>query len=314
MKAKKTGLDFDAVEKQILCEVAGLSGVPEGAYNFRLNGESVGRRSTANIEVSGKQDGTGLDIRIKPGTKSEVVHIPVIISDTGLKEVVYNDFYVGEGAEVLIVAGCGIYNCGGVDAVHNGVHRFFVEKGAKVKYVEKHYGFGPGQGGKILNPTTELFLADRSEAWLEMEQIRGVDSTIRETKAVLQDGAKIVVKERLLTHGRQTAKSSYLIKLKGQDATAEVVARSVAQDYSRQKFSSRIEGNGRCRGHSACDALIMDSAQVLATPALNAKSVEAELVHEAAIGRIAGEQLTKLMTLGLDAKAAESQIINGFLK
>ena len=307
-------MNFDEVEKEILCTVADLTEIPEGAYNFRVNGKSVGRKSTANIEVLGKKNGSGLDIKIKPGTKNETVHIPVIINATGLKEVVYNDFYIGEGAEVLIIAGCGIYNCGGLNSVHDGVHRFFVGKNARIKYIERHYGFGPGKGGKILNPVTEVFLDEGSGAWLEMEQIKGVDSTVRMTTAVLHDHAKISVKERLMTHGRQTAESGYNIDLKGEDSTADIVSRSVAQDFSKQRFHSRISGQNKCRGHSECDAIIMNSAQVLATPALNAQSVEAELVHEAAIGKIAGEQITKLMTLGLDQSEAESRIINGFLK
>lgn len=307
-------MNFDEVEKQILCTVADLSKIPEGAYNFRINGKSVGRKSTDNIEVIAKNDKSGLDIKIKPGTKNETVHIPVVISASGLKEVVYNDFYIGEGAEVLIIAGCGIYNCGGLDSVHNGVHRFFVGKNARIKYVERHYGFGPGQGGKILNPVTEVYLEEGSEAQLEMEQIKGVDSTIRVTKAVLRDVAKIIVKERLLTHGRQTAKSDYEIELAGENTTADIVSRSVAQDFSKQTFGSKIIGKSKCRGHSECDAIIMDSARVVAVPSLDAQSIDAELVHEAAIGKIAGEQLLKLMTLGLDEREAESRIVNGFLK
>lgn len=307
-------MNFDEIEKQILCEVADLSGPPDGAYNFRINGKSVGRKSTDNINVIPKTDKSGLDIKIEAGTKNETVHIPVVISTSGLKEVVYNDFYIGDGAEVLIIAGCGIYNCGGFNSVHDGVHRFFVGKNARIKYVEKHYGFGPGKGGRILNPTTEVYLSEGSEAFLEMEQIKGVDSTIRTTKAVLQDNAKIFIKERLMTHGRQTAKSDYEIELAGKDSVADITSRSVAQDCSMQTFSSKIIGANKCRGHSECDAIIMDSAQVYAIPSLDARNVNAELIHEAAIGKIAGEQLLKLMSLGLSRSDAESRIINGFLK
>lgn len=307
-------MNFDEIEKQILCEVADLSEPPDGAYNFRVNGKSVGRKSTDNINVIPKTDKSGLDVKIEAGTKNETVHIPVVISTSGLKEVVYNDFYIGDGAEVLIIAGCGIYNCGGFNSVHDGVHRFFVGKNARIKYVEKHYGFGPGKGGKILNPTTEVYLSEGSEAFLEMEQIKGVDSTIRTTKAVLQDNAKIFIKERLMTHGRQTAKSDYEIELTGKNSAADITSRSVAQDCSMQTFSSKIIGANKCRGHSECDAIIMDSAQVYAIPSLDARNVDAELIHEAAIGKIAGEQLLKLMSLGLSRSDAESRIINGFLK
>ena len=307
-------IEFDYIEKEILCTVANIDDLPEGAYNFRINGKSVGRNSTENIEVASRSDGRGLKIKIASGTKGEVVHIPVIVSESGLKEVVYNDFYIGDGAEVLIVAGCGIFNCGSFDSVHNGVHRFYVGKDAKIKYIEKHYGFGPGRGGKILNPTTRLFLKEGSFAELEMEQIKGVDSTARKTFASLGDNSMIKIKERLMTHGRQAAKSSYLVRLNGFNSVADIESRSVAQDYSCQLFNSRIVGDNYCRGHTACNAIIMDSAQVQATPSLDAKCIDAELIHEAAIGKIAGEQLIKLMSLGLDAREAESRIVNGFLK
>ena len=287
---------------------------PDSAYNFRVNGKSIGRHSTDNINIVPKPNGEGLDIYIKSGTKHETVHIPVAISATGLKEVVYNDFHIGENSEVIIIAGCGIYNCGSVDSQHDGVHRFNIGKGAKVTYVEKHYGFGPGRGGKILNPTTELHLAENSVAHLELEQIKGVDSTIRTTTAELGKNAKLTVKERLMTHGRQTAESSYNITLNGEDAKADLASRSIAQDYSTQTFKSTITAKQKSRGHSACDAIIMDHAKVLALPALNAETKEAELIHEAAIGKIASDQLTKLMTLGLTKPQAESRIINGFLK
>ena len=288
--------------------------IPEGAYNFRVNGKSVGRHSTININVVPKKDVSGLDIYVKENTKNEQVHIPVAISATGLKETVYNDFHIGEGAEVTIIAGCGIYNCGPTDSVHDGIHRFFVGKNAKIKYIEKHYGFGPGHGGKILNPVTELHLDSGAEAYLEMEQIKGVDSTIRTTTAILQDGAKLIAKERLMTHGRQTAESIYDITLDGEASRADIASRSIAQDYSKQSFKSTITAKQKSRGHSECDAIIMDHAKVYALPALNAETPDAELIHEAAIGKIAGEQLTKLMTLGLTRQQAESEIINGFLR
>lgn len=301
-------------EKQIFCEVAGTFEIPEGAYNFRVNGKSVGRKSSSNIDVIPKTDQSGLDIYIKANTKGEQVHIPVAISMTGLTEDVYNDFHIGDNADVIIIAGCGIYNCGPIDSVHNGIHRFQIGKNAKVKYIEKHYGFGPGRGGKILNPVTEVCLGQNTEAILELEQIKGVDSTIRKTTATLTDGAKLKVKERLMTHGRQTAESIYEVELNGKDSAADIASRSVAQDLSKQTFKATIVGNNICRGHSACDAIIMDNAEVHAIPALDAKTKDAELIHEAAIGKIASNQLIKLMTLGLNRSEAESKIINGFLR
>ena len=300
-------------ERQIFCEVADTFEVPEGAYNFRVNGKSVGRKSTKNINVVPKEGGRGLDIYIKKGAKNETVHIPVAISVTGLKETVYNDFHIEEDVEATIIAGCGIYNCGPTDSVHDGVHRFYVGKNSKIKYIEKHYGFGQGRGGKILNPTTEVYLEQGATAELEMEQIKGVDSTIRKTSATVEDNAKIFVRERLMTHGRQTAESIYDIELNGKDSVADITSRSVAQDLSKQTFKATIIGNNKCRGHSACDAILMDQAEVHAIPALDAKTKDAELIHEAAIGKIAGDQLTKLMTLGLTKSQAESKIINGFL-
>lgn len=307
-------MELSKEEKQIFCEVAEVFEVPEGAYNFRVNGKSVGRNSTENIDVKTKKDASGLDIYIKENTKNEQVHIPVAISASGLSETVYNDFYIGKNAEVVIIAGCGIYNCGSSDSVHDGVHRFFVEKGAKVHYIEKHYGFGKGSGGKILNPKTEVYLKEGAEAVLLMEQIKGVDSTKRETKAEIERGAKLIVKEKLFTHGRQKAESFYEILLKGKGAVCDISSRSVAQDLSEQVFESKIVGKDQCFGHSECDGIIMDKARVLAVPSLDAVSVDAELIHEAAIGKIASEQIVKLMTLGLTKQEAESQIINGFLR
>lgn len=306
-------MELDEIEKQLLNEVAGISGVPEGAYNFRVNGESAGRKSTANIEVEPRPTKDGLKITVKAGTKNEAVHIPVIIDTAGYKETVYNDFYIGENAEVTIIAGCGIYNCGVDNSIHDGIHRFYIGKNAKVHYIEKHYGMGPSKG-KILNPTTEVFLEEGSFAKLDMEQIKGVDSTVRTTRAELGKNAKVIINERLFTHGKQTADSIYEVDLKEDGSAADIVSRSVASDLSRQKFVSKIIGAAKCKGHSECDAIIMDKASVLATPALDAKSLDAELIHEAAIGKIAGEQLIKLMSLGLSRAEAESQIINGFLK
>lgn len=305
---------FDEIQKRILEEVADLHTIPEGAYNIRVNGEKAARATTANIDIVSKEDGSGIDIHIKPYTKNESCHIPVVLSQSGLKEVVYNDFYIGEGSDVVIVAGCGIDNCGGHDSQHDGVHRFFVEKNAHIKYVEKHYGQGDGTGKRILNPVTEVHMAEGSSMEMEMVQIKGVDSTNRTTYADLDAGARLVVRERLMTHGDQKAESLYEVRLNGEGASADVVSRSVARDSSWQKYDSRIIGNAPCTGHTECDAIIMDKAKILAIPQLEANDLDASLIHEAAIGKIAGEQLIKLMTLGLTEAEAEEQIINGFLK
>ena len=303
---------LDAIQKRLIEEIADLHGVPAGAYNFRANSQLAGRNSTANIEIVSKPDGSGIYIHVKPGTKNESVHIPVVLSESGIKETVYNDFYIGEGADVVIVAGCGIDNCGSQDSEHDGVHRFFVEKNAKIKYVEKHYGSGDGRGQRILNPVTEVYQEEGSV--VEMEQIKGVDSTERTTLAELKGDARLVVKERLMTHGSQNAVSTYQVNLNGAQATADVVSRSVARDESTQTFNARITGNAPCSGHTECDSIIMDHGRILAIPSLEANDVDAMLVHEAAIGKIAGDQLIKLMTLGLTEQEAEEQIINGFLR
>ncbi len=307
-------MKIDEIQKRLLEEVADLHDVPEGAYNIRANGQMAARNTTANIDIVSKTDVSGIDIRIKPGTKKESVHIPVVLSESGLKEMVYNDFYIGEDSDVVIVAGCGIDNCGSQDSEHDGLHRFFVGKNAKVKYVEKHYGGGDGKGKRILNPGTEVHLDEGSTMEMEMVQIKGVDSTVRTTTADLAAGARLVVRERLMTHGDQSAVSSYEVSLDGDGASADVVSRSVARDNSYQKFDSRIIGNAPCSGHTECDAIIMDKARILAVPQLEANDIDAALIHEAAIGKIAGEQIIKLMTLGLTEAEAEEQIINGFLK
>ena len=307
-------MKFDEIQKRLLREVADLHEVPEGAYNIRSDGRSVGRQSSAHIEITPKEGVSGLDIRIQPGTKNESVHIPVIMTESGLKELVYNDFYVGEGADGVIVAGCGIDNCGPQDSEHDGVHRFFVGKDAHVKYVEKHYGSGDGRGKRILNPGTEVYQEEGSRVEMEMVQIKGVDDTVRTTTAELAAGAKLTVRERLMTHGRQNAVSTYVIALNGKDASADVVSRSVARDDSFQKFDAKIVGNAACHGHTECDSIIMDRGRILAVPGLEANDVDAALVHEAAIGKIAGEQIVKLMTLGLTEAEAEEEIINGFLR
>ena len=305
---------IDEIQKQILEEVADLHKVPDGAYNIRANGESAGRNTTANIDIITKEDKSGIDIQIKPGTKNESVHIPVVLSKSGIKETVYNDFYIGEDADVTIVAGCGIHNCGNQDSQHDGIHRFYVGKNAKVRYVEKHYAQGDGLGKKILNPVTEVYQEAGSYVDMEMVQIKGVDSTIRTTKAELAEDATLIVHERLMTHGKQKATSVYTVELNGENSSTDIISRSVAKNESEQIFEAAIVGNTVCSGHAECDAIIMDKAHVVAVPKLDANNVDAALIHEAAIGKIAGDQLIKLMSLGLTEQEAEEQIISGFLK
>ena len=305
---------MDAIQKTLLEQVSGLHEVPKGAYSLRINGQLAGKNSSENIEIVKKEDKPGIDIYIKPGTKNESVHIPVLIAQTGLKELVYNDFHVGADCDVTIVAGCGIHNSGASDSEHSGIHRFFLDKNAKVKYVEKHYGEGDGNGQNLMNPTTEVDLGENAYLEMETTQIKGIDSTKRVTGGRVGPGATFIVREKILTHGNQYAETAFNVVLDGTDAKTHVISRSVAKDNSRQLFTSRIDGNNRCSGRSECDAIIMDSAVVSAVPEINANHPDASLVHEAAIGRIAGEQLIKLMTLGLTEKEAEEQIINGFLK
>ena len=306
---------LDKIQMQMLTEVADLHGVPEGAYNIRVNGEKAGRNTTANIDIVTKTDGkSGIDIRIKPGTKNESVHIPVVLSESGIKETVYNDFYIGEDSDVVIVAGCGIHNCGNQDSQHDGVHRFFVGKNARIRYVEKHYGEGDGAGKRILNPVTEVYQEAGSYVDMEMVQIKGVDNTHRITRAELAEGATMIVHERLMTHGEQVATSVYEVALNGEGSSTDVISRSVAKDSSEQVFEAAIVGNNVCSGHAECDAIIMDKAHVVAVPKLDARNVDAALIHEAAIGKIAGDQLIKLMSLGLTEAEAEEQIIGGFLR
>ena len=307
---------MDSIQKDLLLQIADLHGTPEGAFNIRANGKSEGRNSTANIEIVSKTDGkSGIDVIIKPGTKNESVHIPVIISKAGLQEVVYNDFYIGEGADVVIVAGCGIHNCGGVDMTsrHDGVHTFYVGKNAKLKYVEKHYGGGDGLGKNVMNPETVVHLDEGAHMEMETTQIKGIDSTKRITKADMKAGANFIVKEKLYTHGTQVADTDFVVDMNGEGCRADIMSRSVAAGNSVQHFVSTMNGNAPCHGHTECDAIIMDSAAVTAAPCLTANHIDAELIHEAAIGKIAGEQLIKLMTLGLTEKEAEEYIIKGFL-
>ena len=305
---------MDQIKKNLLMQVADLHTVPEGAYNIRENGSAAGRKTTANIDIVSKTDKPGIDIIIKPGTKNESVHIPVIISESGLKDMVYNDFYIGEGADVTIIAGCGIHNCGDQDSAHDGIHSFHVGKDARVRYVERHYGEEEGTGENIMNPTTIIEIDEGGYLEMETTQIKGIDSTIRNTEAVVGKGATLIVKEKIMTHGKQHAETVFNVDLNGEGSSTNVISRSVAKDNSTQTFLSKINGNSECYGHTECDAIIMDNASVRAIPEITANDINASLIHEAAIGKIAGEQLIKLMTLGLTEQEAEEQIVNGFLK
>ncbi|MBR6148377.1 MAG: SufD family Fe-S cluster assembly protein [Lachnospiraceae bacterium] len=305
---------MDTISKNLLAEIADIHEVPEGAYNIRANGKLQSRNTTANIDIVTKTDKPGIDIIIAPNTKNESVHIPVIISESGLTDLVYNDFYIGEGADVVIVAGCGIHNCGDQESGHDGIHTFHVGKNAKVKYIEKHYGEADGSGENIMNPTTIVEMDEDSYLEMETTQIKGIDSTSRVTKGRLADRATFIVKEKIMTHGTQYASTDFDVQLDGVDSSTNVISRSVARGKSKQKFLAAISGNNKCAGHSECDAILMDEAIVTAIPELTAANVDASLVHEAAIGKIAGEQLIKLMTLGLTEEEAEEEIVNGFLK
>ena len=305
---------MDEIQKRLFEQIADLHEVPQGAYNFRVNGESAGRNVTEHIDIITKSDKPGIDIIIKPGTKKESVHIPVVISQTGLQECVYNDFYIGEDADVTIVAGCGIHNAGDKKSEHDGIHTFHLAKNARVRYVEKHYGSGEGTGERILNPQTVVYLDEGSTLEMDTVQIEGVDSTVRTTKATVGDRASLVIREKIMTHDRQYAKTDFSVDINGEDSSVDLVSRSVARGDSKQEFFSNINGNNRCKGHSECDAILMDNGSVAAAPMLTANHLDAALIHEAAIGKIAGDQIIKLMTLGLTEEEAEKQIISGFLK
>lgn len=305
---------MEKIDFSMLGKIADITDIPSvGAYNIRKNGLGVERKSTENIEIVNKTDKPGIDIKIKPGTKAEKVHIPVIITEEGVNDVVYNDFYIGEGADVEIVAGCGIHNSGCNTSEHDGIHRFFIGKNARVKYVEKHYGEGKGTGKKILNPVTQVFMEENSYCEMEMVQIEGVDSTLRETEVNLEAGAKYVVLEKLMTHDEQKAESNMVINLNGKDASAQIISRSVAKNNSEQIFKPTAVGNADCKAHVQCDSIIMDNAKISSVPAITANNADAQIVHEAAIGRINNDQLLKLMTFGMNEEEAENVIVQGFL-
>ncbi len=301
-------------ERELLRIIADMDGTPDGAYNIRANGKLAERHVTENIDIRNKTDKQGIDIIIRAGTKGETVHIPVIIDASGINDLVYNDFIIGEDADVTIMAGCGIHNCGDEESRHDGIHSFFVGKNARVRYIERHYGDGDGTGGRNMNPTTIVNVAEGGYIEMETTQIKGIDNTERITRAVVGEGGTLIIKEKLMTHGEQTAGSDFTVELSGEGSSANVISRSVARDNSKQIFKSNIIGNSACTGHTECDAIIMDNAQVSAIPEIVANHIDASLIHEAAIGKIAGEQLIKLMSLGLTPEQAEEEIVNGFLK
>lgn len=305
---------MEQVDKSLLKEISDIDGEIKGAYNIRKNGKGIERKVTDNVNIVTKEDKPGIDIFVKENTKFEFIHIPVIITESGLNDVVYNDFYIGKNANVVIIAGCGIHNDHHKNSQHDGIHRFFLEEGAKVKYIEKHYGEGSGDGKRILNPVTEVHLKKGANMEMETVQIKGVDSTVRKTTGILEDDTNLLISEKIMTHGTQTAKTIFTVELNGENSSTKVTSRSVATEKSVQQFESHVTGNTKCFGHVECDAIIKDEAKVIAIPSIIANNVEANLVHEATIGKIAGEQLIKLMTLGLNEKQAEQEIINGFLK
>ena len=302
------------IQKDLLKIIADMDGAVNGAFNIRANGALAERSVTENVDIRNKTDKDGIDIIIRPGTKGETIHIPVIISESGVNDLVYNDFIIGDDCDVTIMAGCGIHNCGDEESRHDGIHSFFVGKNAKVKYIERHYGEGDGTGGKNMNPTTVVNIAEGGYMEMETSQIKGIDSTNRITRATLEADATLIIREKLMTHGTQRADTDFSVDMNGENSSANVVSRSVATDNSVQVYRSNINGNSKCHGHTECDAIIMGEARVSAIPEINANHIDASLIHEAAIGKIAGEQLIKLMTLGLTEKQAEEEIVNGFLK
>ncbi len=306
---------LDNIAMGLLREVADLDVLPTtGAFNIRLNGQTAARSSNPNVQILPKTDKPGINILIKPGTRNETIHIPVVISESGVKESVYNDFVIGEDCDITIMAGCGIHNCGDEDSAHDGIHSFNVGRNSKVRYIEKHYGAGEGRGKRLMNPTTIVHLCEGASVEMENTQIAGVDDTVRKTTATLDAGATLIVHEKVMTTGTQRAVSDFIADMNGEGCHCDIVSRTVARDESHQKFISILNGNAPCTGHTECDSILMDSASVIASPQLTATCIDASLIHEAAIGKIAGEQLIKLMTLGLTEEEAEEQIVNGFLQ
>lgn len=305
---------LDKIDNELLMQIADMHEIPQGSFNIRKNGQSIARNSDKDIEIVSKTDKSGIDIIVKPNVKNKSVHIPVIVTVGNLSDLVYNDFYIGENADVLIVAGCGIHNPTNKTSQHDGIHTFHLEKNCKVKYVEKHLGVGSGSGDKILNPTTEVFMKSGSEFEMETIQLGGVSFSNRKTNALLDDNTKLVIKEKILTSDKQKAITTFNVTLKGENSSVEVTSRSVAKNKSSQKFVSNLRGKNQCFGHVECDGILLDNAKIISEPKITAENVNATLIHEAAIGKIAGDQLIKLQTLGLSEEEAQNQIIKGFLK
>ncbi|MFA6867223.1 MAG: SufD family Fe-S cluster assembly protein [Clostridia bacterium] len=309
-------LNLTNIDTTLLEAVAdnGNAEIGKGAFSLRKNGKSVFINNTPNITIVPKKDLPGIDIYFRAETKGETMRMPVVVTEEDINDMVYNDFYVGKNADVTIVSGCGIHNDGNKDSVHNGIHRYYLEEGARVLYKEKHYGEGSGEGKRILNPESEVHLGKNAYMEMDTVQIKGVDSTIRSTTGVLEDGASLIVKEKIMTHGYQSAETRFDVQLNGKDSRVQVTSRSVATENSTQKFVSKVYGNNECFGHVECDAIIKDNAKIISIPEIIANNIDANLIHEAAIGKIAGAQIVKLMTLGLTEEEAEQEIINGFLK
>lgn len=307
-------MSLDALDRELLKTIADLHEIPTGAFNIRKDGKGIERKSTKNIIIEPKTDKSGINIFIAPNTKNEAVHFPVLLTLSGITDVVYNTIEVGENSDVVLIAGCGIHNPGSKKSQHDGIHEIIVKKGAKMRYIEKHYGSGEGKGERVLNPKTVLIMEEDSIVEMELAQIKGVDSTVRITDAVVKKGAKLVVTERLLTHGYQEAVSKMNIILEGDGASAEVISRSVAKENSKQIFKPEIIAKAKSKGHVVCDSIIMENGKISSSPAISAEHPDAELTHEAAIGKIAQDQLLKLMTLGLSESEAVDVILRGFLK
>lgn len=305
--------DINDLEKFMLNKVADLDSKPTGAFNLRVDGVGVVRQNSANVEIVPKDNSKGIDVYVKPNAKKEVVYIPVLIMQGGINDLVYNDFHIGENSEVIIVAGCGIHNHTEHNSEHNGIHTFYIDSGAKVTYIEKHFGHGDSVGKKNLNPVTTVYLAKDATMEMNTVQMEGVDYAIRTTKGKLQQGASLVVNEKILTQHNQFANSIFDVELEGKSSSTKIVSRAVAKDNSNQEFHSNITGRCECFGHVECDAILINNAKIIAIPQISALSADARLIHEATIGKIAGAQLEKLLTMGLDEKQAEDFIIKGFL-
>ncbi len=305
---------MEKLDLTLLKEIALMDSISTGAYNIRKNGDSAGRFSTENIRIENKTDGkAGIDINIKSGTKGETLHIPVIITESGHTETVYNDFFIGDDCDVTIMAGCGIHNCGEGESRHDGVHSFYIGKNSIVRYTERHYGDGDGKGGKIMNPETIVYVGEGSTIQMDTTQIKGIDSTARKTTIHVKKDGNAIINEKLLTHGDQYAESDMDLILEGENANGRIISRSVAQDDSKQVFRPNVIGKADCFGHIRCDSILMGNAKISSVPAVVPEHTDARLVHEAAIGRISGDQLIKRMALGLTVEEAEEKILQGFL-